>query len=73
MNIDTLLAPVLSTITVLRFLLGNFSKMLNEGACSEPFTFGGHNWELGLALNADHVRVYLSLDKSHQYPEGVQV
>lgn len=47
--------------------------MLNEGACSEPFTFGGHNWELGLALNADYVRVYLSLDKSHQYPEGVQV
>jgi len=59
--------------TRFRFLLGNFSKMLNEGACSEPFTFGGHNWELGLALNADHVRVYLSLDKSHQYPEGVQV
>ena len=56
-----------------RFLLGNFSKMLYEGACSEPFTFGGHKWELGLALNADYVRVYLSLDKAQMYPAGVQV
>ena len=59
--------------TRFRFLLGNFSKMLYEGACSEPFTFGGHKWELGLALNADYVKVYLSLDKAQMYPAGVQV
>lgn len=59
--------------TRFRFTLGNFSKMLYDGACSEPFVFGGHRWELGLSLNADYCRVYLNLDKAQCYPAGVQV
>ena len=47
--------------------------MMFDGACSEPFLFGGHKWELGLAINADYCRVYLNLDKAQTYPDGVQV